>query len=108
MLQFSYSFTSLGLKPEIVCTFTILNQLSEEYELDFILTSGIDRNHMRNSLHYAGMAVDFTWAGYDRAIGKNRGSYIASRLKARLGTNYDVCVENDHIHIEFQQKTPIN
>ena len=51
------------------------------------------------SLHYAGCAVDLRFPP-DNAAG------LKAALAEALGGDYDVVLEADHIHVEFQPKTP--
>lgn len=65
------------------------------------ITSGSDGKHSARSKHYAennesGMveALDFRTWGVD-------ADSIAGKMRSKLGENYDVVVESDHIHVEY-------
>jgi hypothetical protein len=100
MIRFGTKFVPTGLKPEITCTFTILDRYSTVRGFEFILTSGIDREHMSKSLHHVGLAIDFTWIQFRPDIARER----AAGLSNLLGPHYDVVVGDDHIHLEYQPK----
>lgn len=59
-----------------------------------------DGVHGKNSLHYKGLAIDIRTK--DVALSRIAGFITA--LKARLGADYDVVNEGDHIHIEYDPK----
>lgn len=85
-----------GVRPEMLLGLIIISNLCSEYGISAVVTSILDGLHMHNSLHYTGAAVDFV-------IGDapNR-SVFASELRSRLGRDYDVIDEGDHIHVEYQ------
>jgi hypothetical protein len=60
-----------------------------------------DGRHMRGSLHYVGNAADLRFP-------KRHPDQIATELRKRLGSDFDVVVEKTHIHIEYQPKIGIN
>lgn len=65
------------------------------------ITSANDGVHMENSLHFSGNAVDLR-SRYFSEAGKRD---IASNLQVILGEDYDVVVETDHIHVEYDPIT---
>ena len=67
-----------------------------DYEVT--VTSGKDGIHSKNSLHYVGRAIDI------RTRDMKLPAYTARKLKIALGNNFDVILESDHIHIEFDPK----
>ena len=65
-----------------------------------VITSGNDGQHMQNSLHYADRAIDLrTWF-----IPTKTRKLLVNELKDRLGKNFDVVDEGNHIHIEYDPK----
>lgn len=61
------------------------------------ITSGKDGVHMTTSLHYAGLAVDVR----TRDLSASQIEAVRAALARELGSNFDVVVESDHIHIEY-------
>ncbi len=54
------------------------------------------------SLHYAGYAIDLRiWDFQHNTELLNR---VVNTVRKRLGSQYDVVLKSDHIHIEFQPK----
>lgn len=88
------------LTPQMVLAAVVVNQVYHERGLLCTITSGSDGTHSANSLHYSGNALDFRTRDVihsDRAI-------LAAEIKARLGENYDVVLESDHLHVEHDPK----
>lgn len=86
-----------GIRPELVLALTIAQAIYEDYGYPMLITSLLDGEHMRASLHYVGAAGDLRLPSGD--VGQ-----IVDSLRGALGDNYDVVLETDHIHIEFQPK----
>lgn len=62
-----------------------------------VVTSVNDGEHMKNSLHYAGAAIDLAIPG------KNiLHSNLARWLSRGLTKDFDVINEGDHVHVEYQ------
>ena len=55
---------------------------------------------MAGSLHYSGAAIDVRTRDLQPADVQK----IIARIKSCLGDDFDVLLEVDHIHIEFQPK----
>lgn len=86
-----------GIRPEIVLALNIASAVFERRGVQMVITSVADGQHSRGSLHYAGCATDL------RRPEANAEAIVAD-LKDRLGDDYDVVLEADHIHVEFQPK----
>lgn len=67
-----------------------------QYGSDLVITSAKDGKHSAKSLHYEGKAIDIR-------IWKiaNRAQQVIAEMKAQLGPEYDVVLEDDHIHLEY-------
>jgi len=62
------------------------------------ITSATDGTHMANSKHYSGDALDWRiWESNQQGVTND----IVNELKYYLGNDYDVILETDHIHIEY-------
>ena len=70
----------------------------EGYEYEMTITSGNDGTHKKNSLHYINRAIDIRCKDMKLPI------EVTLRIKQRLGRNFDVIYEFDHIHIEYDAK----
>lgn len=67
---------------------------------NFTVTSLNDSKHMRGSLHYKGRAFDLR----TRDLSGILPEVMKGKLEAVLGKDFDVVVENDHIHVEYDPK----
>lgn len=95
----------LGVRPEVVLAMIITQDLYEDYGYEFVVTSCTDGRHRRASLHYTGCAFDCrTWELPTYGTEERRD--VVADLQARLGSDFDVVDEADHLHIEFQPKEP--
>jgi len=85
------------LRPEIRKKLTRIASISwamEDEEL--VITSTYEGAHSEGSLHYANLAVDIRR--------KDKRMFTYNEIKKYLGEDYDVVLETDHIHIEYDPK----
>jgi hypothetical protein len=92
-----------GLRPEILLAVVAAERVFEEAHVDLMLTSCLEGKHSQGSLHYAGQAVDLR----TRDVAPADRAKLVARLRECLGADYDMVLEVDHIHIEFQPKKPL-
>jgi len=65
-----------------------------------VITSGTEGYHQKNSLHPYGNAVDLRLPfSYHSAIDTHAG--LVNSMANFLGESFDVVLENDHIHVEY-------
>ena len=71
-----------------------------------VVTSGNDSKHMDASLHYKNLALDFrTGHNWETPMmSEEEAREIRDELKARLGMGFDVVLESDHVHVEWDTK----
>lgn len=65
-----------------------------------VITAGTDGIHHPGSLHYLGYAVDLR----TRDLPPMTINASIEELKKRLGADFDVVIEGDHLHVEMQPK----
>ena len=87
-----------SLQPELLLGIMVAKHVYLEIGKEFTLTSLNDGEHMPGSLHYDGLACDL------RSRHLHDPGMVAQRIRERLTDDYDVVVEKDHIHLEFQPK----
>jgi len=85
------------LNREIRRALTICGNIGRVYMEDLVVTSTYDGNHSPGSLHYSNDAFDIRrpkihWDEYTLELGHV------------LSEDYDVVLESDHIHIEYDPK----
>jgi len=68
-----------------------------EFGHEAIVTSTYEGNHSPRSLHYANDA-------FDVRLPPDGVLRIAAGVRERLGGDFDVVLEKDHIHIEYDPK----
>ena len=69
-------------------------RLLKKHGEDLFITSLRDGNHSPGSLHYDGLAFDMHYPH----------SVTVQHIKAVLGPGWDVVLEPDHIHCEYDPK----
>lgn len=67
---------------------------------DLVITSGTDGKHSANSLHNCGRALDFRTNYFTVEQRKT----VHGELKTALGGEFDVVLEETHIHCEYDPK----
>lgn len=92
----------LGMQPELLLGLIVANDVFERAQYDMTVTCISDSKHSNSSLHYVGFAADISLPPID-----NPG-IIIKRIKDHLGDDFDVVLENDHIHMEYQPKRGVN
>lgn len=66
-----------------------------------VITSTYDGNHSPSSLHYAHLAVDLRMP---RGLPATKLRDLEAGLKKSLGSDFDVLLERDHFHVEYDPK----
>ena len=85
------------LKPEIRKKLNVMAQIVWEREKqELVITSTYEGVHSASSLHYTHLAVDIRSGDHK--------DEVKDWLDKWLGKDYDIVLEGDHIHIEFDPK----
>jgi hypothetical protein len=94
-----------GLQPQMAIAYTIACWVYWEHASVFecVITSALDSKHMTNSLHAKGLALDLR----THTLLPSKVLDIHHELQLRLGEQFDCVMEEDHIHLEYQPKTPV-
>jgi hypothetical protein len=90
-----------GLSPEMVIACIITDQIMQKHGGELVITEGTGGKHKIGSLHYVGLAID----ARIRMFNSSELAIINLELIGALGSEFDVVLEKDHFHIEFQPKT---
>jgi len=85
------------LKREIRRSLSVVENIYNKYNEELIVTSTYEGNHGAGSLHYANDAYDARKANLNRQL-------IIDETKKKLGKNFDVVIEANHIHVEYDPK----
>lgn len=88
-----------GLTVPMAIAALVAEDVYRDAGRELVITSACDGVHMPGSLHGSGRALDLR----TRAAGiqEQEAERIARRLRAALGEQFDVVVERDHVHVEF-------
>ena len=99
-----------GMRPEMVIGLMICESVYAAHGHDMVLTEGTGGKHGPGTLHHEGLASDLrlpskcpplrlalSWPPVDDVI-------VA--LQEALGSEFDVVLETDHIHVEWQPVLP--
>ena len=93
------------MRPEMLLGVMEAIEAYRERGYDTVITSATDGKHSATSLHYAGCAVDLRTR---HIADQQEVEDIASQLRRALAPHFDVVLEEDHIHMEYQPRRPIN
>jgi len=99
-MQFKDGVKINGIKPELTLAIIIADGVYKDHNYSLVITSVTDSKHSRTSLHYVGFAFDLRI----RNIPKKELLLIQKDLQDALTDEFDVVLEKDHFHIEFQPK----
>jgi len=87
----------LSTRPEIVAARRIVAEVWARFGYQAVVTSGLDGVHSEGSLHPNGLAEDYR----TRDVPLSVLPVMVAEVRARLGSDYDVVLESDHLHVEF-------
>lgn len=89
-----------GIAPEMVVALMAADGVYRANGAELVVTSVADGVHSRGSKHYIGHAVDLR----TRHIKPQVAVKVRNELAEALGADFDVVLEGDHIHVEFDPK----
>ena len=103
MLRLKHGVDLRGLQPPLIFALVALDSLCNSYNASYLITSVCDDapGRLPDSLHRKGLAFDFTILNPTRILTYSLASDI---LTSALGPQFDVVLESDHIHVEFDPK----
>jgi len=93
-----------GIRSETVLGICLAQIVMNNNGYNCVVTSVTDSKHGFGSLHFVGAAFDMR----SRHVPVEERAVITKELKEVLGDEFDVVLERDHWHIEFQPKLPAN
>jgi hypothetical protein len=88
-----------GITPEALLIIIVADGCFRLSGEDCIVTSVTDGKHSSGSRHYSGNAVDFRLPSYATSA-----LAIVNRMRSCFDEDYDVVIESDHIHVEYDPK----
>lgn len=86
---------------QVIIAAAVVNAANSlDFHQDMMITSGNDSRHMPGSKHYTDEALDFR----TKTLTKTQQRALADTVQRRLGRHYDVVLESDHLHVEYDQE----
>jgi len=101
MIKAKEGVTFFGVRPEMVMAARIIESAYAHFGYDTVVTSCTDGQHSYGSLHYQGAAMDFRTRHVDS---RSELEEITTKVRQALGSEFDVVLEDTHLHVEFQPK----
>jgi len=89
-----------SLQPQMAVASLVVAGCFTAIGADCVITSGSDSRHSTTSLHYAGAALDFR----TRDLDEYSAELVATAAKENLGEDFDVVLEDTHLHVEYQPR----
>ena len=90
-----------GIKPELLAGLIVADGIWKQFGEVLVVTSVVDSKHIEDSLHPSGYGGDLRTHYFPSAT---TIKFAAQLLRDALTDEFDVVVEPDHIHIEFDPK----
>lgn len=103
MMRIKPGVSVRALRPQLLLAVLAADRLMAAMSVDLVITSGDEGQHSRGSRHYSGLALDFRsrdLVDHETKLG------VANALRECLGDEYDVLLEETHIHVEYDPKGP--
>lgn len=93
------------LQPQMVLAAVVAAPVFKAHGHDVTITSAFDGKHMANTLHSRdGKCRALDLRTVTAGIPAKEAETIGAGLRLALGKQFDVVVEKDHIHVEFDPK----
>ncbi len=86
-----------GLRPEALAGMVVVDSVMQRFDRELTVTSITDGRHMPGSLHAKGRAFDCRFWDFPPAM----RARLVDDLRAALRDEFDVVLESDHIHVEW-------
>ena len=90
-----------SLAPQLVLALFMAQEVYKEYGTDLVITSANDSVHSYTSLHFSGNAVDLRTRSLPGTVDR---AEVVTKIQNKLNQDFDVVLEQDHIHLEYQPK----
>ena len=90
-----------GLGTEILLAIIIATSVYEAHGIELVITSATDSIHGYSSEHYKGDAVDIRT---NTIKPETKKSFITAQIAEALGDEFDVVLESNHLHVEYDPK----
>jgi hypothetical protein len=103
MIDLKPGVDASGIRPELILGLIVISDCFRDHGVNCTVTAIRDGKHMTGSLHYSGAGADIRLASrYTQDPATDRKILLDAR--PRLGPQYDLLLETDHFHLEFDPK----
>lgn len=92
------SVKASGVQPEALLAMVVAAELMRRLGYELTITSLLDGVHKSGSKHYDGKAFDMRT--FD--LPEGMAATVRNKLEQALGPEFDVVLEHDHVHVEFE------
>lgn len=101
-MQFKKGVKVRGVSVELAFVQPLINDIVKKYDTieGYVITSLCEGKHSKGSRHYVGMGEDLR----TRNMKAKDKPKCYRELKKALGRDFDVVLEKNHIHIEYDPK----
>ena len=89
-----------NMKPQLILGIMCAMDIYRKHGQELVITSLDDSVHGKDTLHGQGLAVDFRTNYFIPEEAKK----VCYEISIRLGKDFDVVLEKDHIHLEYDVK----
>jgi hypothetical protein len=90
-----------GISWRMFVASLLIEPIFKLYGAELVITSGVDGTHKQDSKHYEGLALDYRTRDLS-----GREVEVAGKVAAALNPlGYDVVLEKDHLHVEYDPHT---
>ena len=96
-MRIKNSNVNFDLTSKMIEALPIIDQVYLHYGQIAVITSAKDGKHMDGSKHYEGNAVDLRTSYFSKEVQIK----VTGQLQSQLGDEYDVVLEGNHIHLEY-------
>ena len=98
MIRFKSGVRLDLLCPQMVLAASVVDAVYAKHDvIDCVITSGSDGVHSPGSYNGKGGALDFR----TRNVPTTLRNAVAQEIGVSLGDNFDVVLERDHLHVEY-------
>lgn len=104
MLHFTANCRFDDLTARCLFSIIIVKEVFDEEGVEFWIASADDSGHSKGSKHYIGDAYDVRTRNMAGGYLGSQAQRIYQKLRTRLAPCYDVVLEKDHLHIEYDPK----
>jgi len=96
-IELKESVVLSGVRPEMVVGLIAAEGVYSFYSIPLVVTSVTDGSHGPHSRHRVGLGADLRTFN----VPEDTIPEIVDDLKRVLGPHFDVVLESDHIHLEY-------